>query len=91
MDAEEIWGGWPVGCLLWLMAREKITALTLANADGWTRDAMAPFVSHQIASQIDVATARTDMQRIDVGVTIYRGPEAAIDLRYAELWDELGS
>jgi phage gp46-like protein len=95
MDAEEIWGGWPVGCLLWLLRRAKITGpqarqgSTLARAEGWTRDAMKPFVTHQIASQIDVTAVQTDIQRFDVSITIYRGPEAAIDLRYAQLWAEL--
>jgi phage gp46-like protein len=51
MDAQEIWGGWPVGCLLWLLRRAKITppgarvGSTLARADGWTRDAMRPFMA----------------------------------------------
>src|SRR3954463_3803729 len=25
LDADELWGGWPVGCLLWLLSRAKIT------------------------------------------------------------------
>jgi hypothetical protein len=32
---------------------------------------------------------RTDRQRIDATVTIYRGPKTAITLRYQILWDEL--
>jgi phage gp46-like protein len=96
MDAEEIWGGWPVGSLLWLLHRAKIAGATaqqgstLSRADGWTRDAMRPFVDNRIASRIDVVAERTDTQRIDVGVTIYRGPDPAIELRYSDLWDELG-
>ena len=96
MDAEILWGGWPVGCLLWLLSRAKITGSTasqgstLSRADGWTRDAMRPFVDNRIASRIDVNALRTELGRIDVGVTIYRGPDAAVDLRYAELWEELG-
>jgi phage gp46-like protein len=96
MDAEEIWGGWPVGSLLWLLHRAKIAGATaqqgstLSRADGWTRDAMRPFVDNRIASRIDVIAERTDTQRIDVGVTIYRGPDPAIELRYSDLWDELG-
>jgi phage gp46-like protein len=96
MDAEEIWGGWPVGSLLWLLHRAKITGSTadkgstLSRADGWTRDAMRPFVDNRIASQVAVVAERTDTQRIDVGVTIYRGPDPAIELRYSDLWDELG-
>jgi phage gp46-like protein len=96
MDADEIWGGWPVGCLLWLLRRAKITGSaarggsTLAKAEGWTRDATAPFVSHRIASRIDVLAGQTAVDRIDIGVVIYRGPDPTIELRYSELWDELG-
>jgi phage gp46-like protein len=95
MDAELIWGGWPVGCLLWLLSRAKLTGSearqgsTLNRVDGWTRDAMMPFVQQRIASRIDVTPRQIPTSRIDVGVTIYRGPEPAISLRYSELWDQL--
>jgi phage gp46-like protein len=95
MDADLIWQGWPVGCLLWLLARAKLTGpeaqdgSTLQRVDGWTRDAMRPFTQRLIASAIDVTPLQTGTNRIDVGVTIYRGPDPAIDMRYAELWDEL--
>jgi phage gp46-like protein len=96
MDADEIWGGWPVGCLLWLLHRAKITGplsrqgSTLGRAEGWTREAMLPFTQRRIASRIDVLADQIDTQRIDVGVVIYRGPDRAIELRYNELWEELG-
>jgi phage gp46-like protein len=96
MDAEELWGGWPVGCLLWLLQRAKITGSmarngsTVARAEGWTREAMRPFTQRRIASQIDVLAEQIDTQRIDVGVVIYRGPDPAIEMRYSDLWDELG-
>jgi len=97
MDAQELWDGWPVGCLLWLLRRAKITGAgakggsTLARADGWTRDAMRPFIEQRIASRIDVVAEKVDIDRIDVAVTIYRGPDPAIELRYADLWQELGA
>lgn len=96
LDAEEIWGGWPVGCLLWLLHRAKITGplarqgSTIGKAEGWTREAMAPFTQRRITSHIHVLAEQIDTQRIDVGVVIYRGPEPEIELRYSELWDELG-
>jgi phage gp46-like protein len=95
-DAQELWEGWPVGCLLWLLRRAKITGpgakggSTQARADGWTRDAMRPFVTNRIASRIDVVAEKVDTDRIDVAVTIYRGPDPTIELRYADLWEELG-
>ena len=96
MDADEIWQGWPVGCLLWLLHRAKITGpgaragSTLAKAEGWTRQAMDPFVERLIASSVDVVAEPVGIDRIDVAVTLFRGPERAISLRYAEMWDELG-
>jgi phage gp46-like protein len=96
MDADLIWEGWPVGCLLWLLSRAKLTGplsregSTLSRADGWTRDAMRPFTQRLIASKIDVSSEQLGTNRIDVGVTIYRGPNPAIELRYNDLWDELG-
>ena len=95
MDADELWGGWPVGSLLWLLSREKITGSeakqgsTQAKAEGWTRDAMKPFTQRLIASRIDVVSEQIDTQRIDIGVTIYRGPTPVVELRYSELWDDL--
>jgi phage gp46-like protein len=89
MDAEDLWGGWPVGCLLWLLRRASILEGTVSRADGWTRDAMKPFTTNRIASRIDVLSARTGIDRIDIGVVVYRGPDRAVALRYSELWDEL--
>jgi phage gp46-like protein len=95
LDAEEIWDGWPVGCLLWLLTRAKITGIgarqgsTVAKAEGWTRDAVNPFMDRLIASRIDVVPDYQATERIDVSVVIYRGPEPAIELRYSELWEEL--
>jgi phage gp46-like protein len=95
LDADELWNGWPVGCLLWLLVRQKITGVgakqgsTMAKADGYTRDAMRPFTEHRIASRIDVEADQMAIDRIDVSVVIYRGPEPEIELRYSELWDDL--
>jgi phage gp46-like protein len=96
LDANEIWGGWPVGCKLWLLQRVSITGVgsvygsTVNRADSYTRDAMKPFTQNRIASQIDVVAEQIDTQRIDVGVVVYRGPRVEVELRYSELWDQLG-
>jgi len=62
---------------------------TVARADGWTREAMSHFVEHRIASRIDVIAEKINTDRIDIAVTIYRGPNPEIELRYADLWEEL--
>ena len=46
MDAEDIWGGWPIGCKNWLLTRAKITdapsveGSTLQRARQYTQDAL---------------------------------------------------
>jgi len=96
LNAGDIWGGWPVGCKLWLLSRAKITGplaregSTVGRALSYTREAMQPFTQNRIATQVDVDAAQIDTQRIDVGVTLWRGPTPEVELRYSELWDELG-
>jgi len=93
-DAEEIWGGWPIGCKNWLLVRAKITespameGSTLARARQYTLNALQPFIDKRIASQITVDAVRTELQRIEVSAKIYRGPLNEIDLRYQLLWQE---
>jgi len=92
-DAETIWQGWPIGCRLWLMYREKITGpnaqrgATVARIEQYVREAIQPFLDMRIASHMQLAIARIDTQRIDVLIQLYRGPELAIDLRYQILWE----
>jgi phage gp46-like protein len=94
LDAD-IWQGWPIGCKLWLLKRDKIVGseamqgATLVRVEQYIREALQPFVDLKICSRFDVWVQRVGKERIDALVRIYRGPEAAIDLRYQILWDEL--
>lgn len=94
LDAEEIWGGWPIGTKNWLLTRAKITQTpsmegsTLERARRYTLDSLQPFVDKRIASQTSVIATRTDLDRIEVYAQIFRGPESEIDLRYQLLWQE---
>ncbi|KYK43433.1 phage gp46-like protein [Bradyrhizobium yuanmingense] len=95
LDADELWGGWPVGSRLWLLRRAKITSSlaadggTVARAEAYAREAMRPFIERKIASKVTVVAERTAVNRIDVLIRLYRGPEPAVELRYAELWDDI--
>jgi len=97
MDAELIWNGWPIGSKLWLLRRAKINSAsaqqgsTLTMVENYIRDAMQPFVNRKICSNFDVWVTRGDKQRIDALLRIYRGPQREIELRYAVLWDVMGS
>lgn len=94
LDAEEIWGGWPIGCKNWLLSRAKITdtpsreGSTVERARKYTQQALLPFVDKRIASSVAVSAERTELQRIEVSAQIYRGPLSEIELRYQLLWQE---
>lgn len=97
LDAEQIHDGWPIGTRLWLMARDKITGplartgSTIAKAEEFVSEALQPFVDRRIATSIAVTAERTDIGRIDVEATLYRGSLPAVSLRYADLWNEIGA
>lgn len=94
LDAEDIWGGWPIGCKNWLLTRAKITDVpsvegsTVHRARQYTLDALRPFVERRIASNANAEAVRVGLQRIDVVAQLFRGPELEIDLNYQVLWQE---
>jgi phage gp46-like protein len=95
LDAEEIWGGWPIGCRHWLLRRAKITdsgsweGATVVRAKNYVREALQPFIDRRVCTRIDVDAVRNGKERIDVHVVMYRGPRVAIDLRWQYLWAEM--
>jgi phage gp46-like protein len=92
-QAQEIWDGWPIGTKNWLLLRTKIMSTpssegsTLERARNYTRIALQPFLDRRVASALDVVAERVDITRIDVRVTMYRGPKSNIDLRFQLLWE----
>jgi phage gp46-like protein len=95
LDAEEIWGGWPIGTRLWLLKRDKIDGpgsqrgATVVRVENYIREAIQPFIDLKIASRMEVKATRAGRDRIDAVVRIYRGPELAIELHYQILWDDI--
>lgn len=95
IDADEIWGGWPIGCKLWLMRRAKITpseareGSTLQRAIDYTQEALDKLIALRICSRVEVEGRREGKERIYIGVRIFRGPLPNIELRYQSLWDEI--
>jgi phage gp46-like protein len=95
LDAETIWSGWPIGCKCWLLQRAKITPAqaregsTLARAEGYVRVALQPMIDNQICTAVDVSVTRVGLSRIDVLVTVYRGPREEIQLQFQNLWTEI--
>ena len=95
MDADVIWNGWPIGCRLWLLHREKITGReaqqgsTLTRIKFYIQEALQPFINIRLASSMYVDVERVDSQRINALIRLYRGPRIAIELRYQILWQEI--
>jgi phage gp46-like protein len=95
MDADTIWGAWPIGSKLWLLRRAKINSVdsiygsTLTAATNYIYNCIQPFVDQKICTSFMVETVRVDTQRIDALIRIFRGPTASIDLRYEQLWDNI--
>ena len=92
LDAQQIWGGWPIGCRLWLLSREKITGSeaqqgsTLARIKFYIQEAIQPFIDLRLASRMDVQVSRVDVERVTALIRLYRGPKTAIELQYQVLW-----
>lgn len=97
LDAEIIWDGWPIGSKLWLLSRAKILPAaskegsTLVRAEQYCRVALAPLIDNRICSYINVVATRADIQRINVAVTVFRGPLQQIELRFQNLWFDIGT
>jgi phage gp46-like protein len=95
VDAETIWDGWPIGAKIWLLKRSKITPAearegsTLVRAEQYCRAALQPMIERRICTAIDVEATRASIERINVLVTVYRGRQEKIELRFQNLWDEI--
>jgi phage gp46-like protein len=91
-EAQFIHDGWAIGTRLWLLTRAKIVGAgarggaTTARAETYIREALQPFVDRKVASRIAVKAERVGIDRIDAQATLFRGPSAVVDLRYAILW-----
>jgi phage gp46-like protein len=95
LDAETIWDGWTIGAKIWLLKRAKITPAgaregsTLARAEQYCRVALQPMIDKRLCTHIDVEATRGSIERINVLVRLYRGPQAQIELRFQNLWAEI--
>lgn len=89
LDAETIWQGWPIGSRLWLLSRAKILAGTPALAEIYVVEALKPLVERRIVSRVEAALERSGTEEITGTVTLYRGPKAAVELRFETLWNAI--
>jgi phage gp46-like protein len=94
-EAALLHDGWPIGSRLWLLERAKITgpgaregSLT-ARVEEYCRQALQPLKDKRAVSRIEVRAVRMGTERVDAAVTLYRGNQAEIELRFADLWTSI--
>jgi phage gp46-like protein len=93
LDAQEIWDGWPIGCKLWLLKRDKIVGsearqgATVTRVEQYIKAAIQPFIDRRIGSRFEVRADRVGKEQINAIVRIYRGPLLEIDLQYQVIWE----
>ncbi len=94
-DAEEIWGGWPVGSRLWLLSRAKITdenykyGATVARAKAYLTECLQPFLDRKIATKLEVDVQRYGDTSIAASIVLYRGNKSLVSLQFQDLWDDI--
>lgn len=92
-DAKAIWNGWPIGIRFWLLRRAKIVGAkarggaTIARIDEYIAEALQPFVDLGVASRFTSNTMRKGLHSIYSDITIYRGPNDEVSLRFQYLWE----
>jgi phage gp46-like protein len=95
LDAQEIWNGWPLGCKLWLLQRDKIVGpeaqqgATVTRVEYYIQAAIQPFLDRRIGSRMLVKAERVGPEQINAIVRLYRGPLLEIELQYQILWNEI--
>ncbi len=100
LDAQAIWGGWPIGNRLWLLTRAKLTdqnarlGSTVAQAQAFITECLQPFVDAKFCTSFDVVLTTligpAGPYGIGGTITLVRGPKSAIALAYQDLWSTYG-
>jgi phage gp46-like protein len=96
LDADTIWGAWPIGSKIWLLQRSAIEGpnaqrgATIELVRMYIQQAIQPFVDNHICSRFDITVVRpaTPLNQINSMIRIYRGPQPPIELMYSILWEE---
>ncbi len=96
LDADVIWGGWPIGSKLWLLKRAKIVdssareGATTARVQNYIAVALQPFIDNHICSSVNITVTQVGGDRIFAGIEIIRGSAKLLSLEFADVWQELG-
>lgn len=90
-EAAELHEGWPIGSRLWLLSREKQTEETRQRAEVYIREALDPFVKIRLCETYDLVVDWFGFQKLGAEITLHRGPQGSIAIRFESLWDALNA
>jgi phage gp46-like protein len=80
-----------IGSRLWLLSRAKLTNDTLTKAEGYVREALQWMIDDAVAARVDVEVEREGIDRMEIGVAIYRTTGQPVVLRFSDFWDALNA
>lgn len=89
LDARALYGVGEIGSRLWLLRRAKATDQTPALVESYIREALDWLLDLKVAAAIEVETFWIDRVNASLGavVTVIRGPQPNVALRFEPLWD----
>ncbi len=90
-DSYPVVEGFKIGSRLWLLARRVITAETLALAKQYAEESLEWMVEDKVAREVIVQVGRDGPNRVNMLVTIVQPDGNAIEVRYIDLWAEIGA
>lgn len=89
-DAFPAAGGRRVGSRLWLLSREIVSEETMERARQYARESLQWLIEDGIAARIDVEVARSQVNRVDMLIAIYRPAGQVLRVRHDNIWADLG-
>ena len=96
LDTGPIWDGWPLGCRMWTLMRDKITfagykyGSTQAKVLGMVNDAIQPFMDLRVITNYTTQIAIVGKSQVDVTITLIRPLKPDVSIVYSYVWDEIG-
>lgn len=76
-----------IGSRLWLLARAKLTAQAITQAEAYAREALQWLLDDGVATSVDVTAERMGLSGLALACTITRAEGGAVSLRFDNAWE----
>ena len=80
-----------IGSRLWLLSRAKLTMETVARAKEYAEESLAWIIEDGAAASIAVVSERQGLDQLALGITITRGDNTKLDIRFTNAWEYLNA